>query len=127
MDIYHDYGNDLVVTPTGDLQPVDGITLSNQAITRRLLTIPISVANPPDYLQEPTFGAGTPVFIGELDSEQNYNKIKGLITAQILLEPTVAQTPPPEIELSGLPQGLQGTITYTYAATNEQVVLNFSI
>lgn len=126
MEIYQDFGNDLVITPNGDLQSVDGISLSNQRIVRRLLTVPITVANPPDYLQQPTYGAGLPQFIGQLDTSQIYNKIKGLIIAQMLEEETVAQTPPPDVQLSGLPNVLIGTITYTYAATNQQVVINFT-
>lgn len=127
MEIYHDYGNDLIVTPTGDLQSVDGITLSNQRIIRRLLTTPISVANPPDYLQQPTYGAGLPQFIGQPNTPQTYNKIKGLIIAQMYQEETVAQTPAPDIELTGLPKQLIGKISYNYAATNEQVIINFTI
>jgi hypothetical protein len=127
MEIYQDFGNDLVVTPTGDLQTADGITLSNQRIIRRLLTTPITVANPPDYLQNPTYGAGLPQFIGRINNTATYNEIKGLITSQMFQEETVAQTPPPEIELSGLPNQLNGKITYTYAATNQQVVINFTV
>jgi hypothetical protein len=125
MEIYQDYGNDLIVTPTGDLQSVDGLQLSNQRIMRRLLTAPITVSNVPDYLQAPTYGAGLPQFIGRLNTPQIYNEIKALITAQMYLEETVAQTPPPEITLFGLPGRLTGTITYTYAATNQQAVINF--
>lgn len=126
MEIYHEYGNDLVITPNGDLQSVSGIELSNQRIIRRLLTAPIEVANPPDYLQQPTYGAGLPSFIGRLNTPPVYNEIKALIIAQMYLEPTVAQTPPPDVQLEGLPNVLNGTITYTYAATNQQVVISFS-
>lgn len=127
MEIYQEFGNDLVVTPTGDLQTADGVDLSNQAIIRRLLTTPIAVSNPPDYLQQPTYGAGLPQFIGRLDTPQLYNEIKGLIIAQILLEPTVAQVPPPEVELNITPEYLEGRITYTYAVTNQQAVVSFRV
>ena len=126
MEIYQDYGNDLVVTATGDLQTADGITLSNQRIVRRLLTTPIAVANPPDYLQQPAYGAGLPQFIGQINTDQTYNKIKALITAQMYEEQTVSKIPPPTIELTGLPNKLTGTITYNYASTNQQVVINFT-
>ena len=127
MEIYQDFGNDLQVTTNGDLQSVDGVDLSNQRIIRRLLTTPITVSNPPDYLQNPTYGAGLPTFIGQRNTPEIYNKIKALIISQIYLEPTVSQNPPPEIELSGLTDTLNGTITYTYAATNQQVVVSFTI
>jgi hypothetical protein len=126
MEIYHEFGNDLVITPNGDLQTVDGIELSNQRIIRRLLTTPIAVANPPDYLQQPTYGAGLPQFIGQLDTPQIYNEIRALIISQMYLEETVSQTPPPDVQLTGLPNYLSGTITYTYAATNQQVVISFT-
>jgi hypothetical protein len=127
MEVYQEFGNDLVITLNGDLQTVDGIELSNQRIIRRLFTTPIAVANPPDYLQQPTYGAGLPQFIGRLNTPQTYNEIKGLIISQMYLEETVAQTPPPDIELQGLPNALVGTITYIYAPTNQQAVINFSL
>jgi hypothetical protein len=127
MEIYHEFGNDVVITVNGDLQTVDGVELSNQRIIRRLLTNPIVIANPPDYLQQPTYGAGLPQFIGRLNTPQTYNEIKALITAQMYLEETVLQTPPPVIELQGLPDSLSGTITYVYAPTNQQTVVSFSL
>jgi len=127
MEIFHDFGDDLIVTPTGDLQAAQGITLSKQRIIRRLLTIPIAIADSPDYLQQPTYGAGLPQFIGQINTPTLYSKIKGLIISQMYLEETVTQTPPPDIQLSGLPNQLVGTITYTYAATNQQAVISFTI
>jgi hypothetical protein len=126
MEVYQEFGNDLFINLNGDLQTVDGVELSNQRIIRRLFTTPITVANPPDYLQQPTYGAGLPQFIGRLNTPQTYNEIKGLIISQMYLEETVAQTPPPDIELQGLPYSLVGTITYIYAPTNQQAVINFT-
>lgn len=127
MEIYHDFGNDLVITANGDLQTADGIELSNQRIIRRLLTTPITVSNPPDYLQRPTYGAGLPQFIGQLNTPQIYNQIKSLIISQMYEEKTVSQTPPPDVQISGLPNYLSATITYNYAATNQQVVIAFTV
>lgn len=127
MEIYHEFGNDLVITLNGDLQTVDNVELSNQRIIRRLLTTPIAVANPPDYLQQPTYGAGLPQFIGRLNTPQTYTEIKALIISQMYLEPTVQQTPPPEIELQGLPDSLVCTITYIYAPSSQQAVINFTV
>jgi hypothetical protein len=125
MEIYQEFGNDLVVNENGDLQSVDGLELSNQRIIRRLMNMPISLSNPPDYLEDPTYGAGLPKFIGDPNTNKIYNQIKASITAQIYLEDTVAQNPAPVIDLTGLPDRLEGSITYTYIATNQQAVVSF--
>ena len=48
-DLYHLIDNDLTCSPTGDLQSVDGLTLGNQRVLRRLLTAPGSYFWQPDY------------------------------------------------------------------------------
>lgn len=121
MEIYQDFGNDLVLNAAGDLQVADGEVLSNQRIVRRLL------ANPLDYFWQPTYGAGLGQYIGEPENPQIYNKIKGLIIEQMFLEETVAQTPAPQIELSGLPNELNAKITYTYQPTTQQSVITLSL
>lgn len=130
-EIYQDYGNDLVLTSAGDLMFADGPTLSNQRIVRRLLTTPITVANPPDYLANPTYGAGLPQFIGKNNSPAIFDEIKRLIVSQMLLEQTVAQTPKPIVVLNSSGnntiQQLTAQITYTYIVTNQQLVVTVSI
>jgi len=127
MDIFQEYGNDLVIDNNGDLKVVDGIELSNQNIIRRLLTTPLSVSPNPDYMDHPDYGAGLPQFVGAINSPDTYEKIDGLITSNMLLEQSVSQTPPPEIELTGLPNQLNGTISYTNALTNTQVVIPIDV
>lgn len=131
-EIYQDYGNDVVLTAAGDLLTADGATLSNQRIIRRLLTTPISVANPPDYLANPTYGAGLPQFIGRNNSPALYDEIKRLIISQTLLEQTVAQNPLPTVVLTsqdqnGLIQQLSAAITYTNLLTNQQIVATVNV
>lgn len=131
-EIYQDYGNDVVLTAAGDLLTADGATLSNQRIIRRLLTTPISVANPPDYLANPTYGAGLPQFIGRNNSPALYDEIKRLIISQTLLEQTVAQNPLPTVVLTsqdqnGLIQQLSAAITYTNLLTNQQIVVTVNV
>jgi hypothetical protein len=127
MEIYQEYGNDLVVTATGDLLTADGGELTNQRIIRRLLTTPITVINPPDYLDEPTYGAGLPQFVGRPNSPEVEEEINGLVTSQMYLENTVAQNPPPEITITGLPDELNMQIKYTNLLTNQQAVISFSV
>jgi hypothetical protein len=121
MEIYQDFGNDLVVNQNGDLQVADGTTLSNQRVVRRLLT------NPGTYLWNPNYGAGLPQFIGDLNSSDNYQKIKGRITSQMYLEDSVSQVPPPDIELTSITNQLNGTINYTNSITNTQAVITLPV
>lgn len=127
MDVSQDYGNDLVIDNNGDLLTATGTTLANQNIIRRLLTTPISVSDNPDYTDNPTYGAGLPQFIGALNTPETYEQITGLIVSQMLLEQSVSQNPPPTVQLTGLPNKLEGIITYTNALTNEQVVIPLTI
>lgn len=126
MEIYQDYGNDLLVNANGDLQTADEEVLSNQRIIRRLITIPISVSPIPDYLQQPTYGCGLGQFIGQLLTPEIFNQITGLITSQMYLETSVAQNPPPVIQITGLPNIINCTITYNNLLTNKQSVINFT-
>lgn len=128
VNVAQDYGNDLTVdTSTGDLTITYGATLSEQNIIRRLLTAPISVANPPDFLQEPTYGAGLGQFVGNLSTPQIQNKILGLITSQMYLEPTVQQDPAPVIVLTPNGSQLNCQITYDNLLTNSQAVIAFTL
>lgn len=128
MEIFQEYGNDLVVnTVTGDLISVDGVELTRQRIIRRLLTSPIIVTNPPDYLENPTYGAGVAQFVGDIGTETVINKIKGLITSQMYLEQTVSQNPPPVITITSNQSQLNCVINYKELLTNTQTVINFTI
>lgn len=127
MEIYQDYGNDLIITIGGDLETADSTLLSNQRIIRRLLTTPISVNNPPDYLDHPNYGAGLPQFVGQNETPEIINKITGLILSNMFLEETVSQDPPPTIVITGLPEQINCSITYTNILTNSQAVLTFVV
>jgi hypothetical protein len=125
-EIYQDYGNDLVLDK-GDLAIASDELLSNQRIVRRLLTVPIEVFNPPDYLDHPTYGAGLGKFIGKNATTDVVNEIKGIITAQMYLEPTVGKNPAPKIEIAGLPNQLNCRIEYTNLLIDKQAVVQFSV
>ncbi len=121
MDIYHYFGNDIVTSPVGDLQTVDGITKGQQRILRRLLT------NPGAYIFHPTYGAGLPRFIGVPLSTSVYKEIQGLITSQIFLEQSVARSPAPVITLSANQTVLFCGIQYTDAGTLLPQYLTFQV
>lgn len=121
MEVFQEFGNDLQLTLQGDLQSVDGVTLSVQRVVRRLLT------NPGDYTMRPSYGAGLPRFIGESASPAIYGQIRGLITSNMYEEASVSQNPAPKIELSGLSTFLLCVITYTVVLPNTQVVVSLNV
>lgn len=117
-DLYHYWGNDLTVSATGDLLAVEGSVRGQQRVLRRLLT------NPGDYIFHPDYGAGLPARVGDT---LDIPKLRALIRGQMLLEEAVSSTPPPEITLQPIANGVSCRIQYTDAASGEPVVLSFSL
>lgn len=121
MDIYHYYGNDIVLNSAGDMMTVNGVIRSQQRILRRLLT------NPGDYWWHVNYGAGLPRFIGIALSQAVNQQIQGLITSQMFLEESVAKIPLPVISLQQVSSGIVVTINYTDAPTQTPQVLTFTL
>jgi phage baseplate assembly protein W len=121
--IYHFWGQDLELSLTGDLESATQITESDQAVLRRLLT------NPGEYIFHPDYGAGLPRYVGEDLSSERYNELVALVTGQMQLEDTVAQTPPPDVTFQADTAAgiLYCTIRYTWAQTGERRTLSFSV
>lgn len=120
-DLYHYFGGDLATGNTGDLLTVSGPTRTQQRLLRRLLT------NPGTYLAHPTYGAGLLQYIGK---PINVAEITAVISGQIALEASVAQSPAPQIvvqELANIPGGFSVQITYTDAETGTEDVLFFNV
>lgn len=117
-DLYHYWGTDLTADSTGDLQTVDGATLTQQRIIRRLMT------NPGEYIWQPDYGAGLPAKVGMVF---NAAEITGLIRGQILMESTVAKTPEPVITVTEIANGMAVQIQYTDALSNAPTLLNFDV
>lgn len=117
-DISHSYGGDLAFGSNGDLQPVTGLTFSQQRILRRLLT------NPGAYIWDPGYGAGLPQKIGEPYTLQ---EIDALIRGQMYLERSCARIPEPDITVTELAGGIAVQIIYTEADSSESLVLSFQI
>ena len=120
-DLSHFFGGDLSPGITGDLAPASGTIRGQQRVLRRLLT------NPGDYVFQPTYGAGLPQWIGRT---LDVGKVSALIRSHILLEDTVARTPPPVITVTALAAdqtALAVRIAYNDAATSTPVVLSFNV
>jgi len=117
-DLNHYIGGDLSVSPTGDIQQVDGITVTSQRILRRLLT------NPGDYIWHPTYGAGLGKKIGTV---LDVRAITALIRSQIFLEQSVARSPAPVITITPQPSGLSARIKYYDGSTGKLTTLAFDV
>ncbi|MBN3811705.1 phage tail protein [Paraburkholderia sp. Ac-20347] len=130
VDIYHYYGSDLQVSPSGDLLVADQSTTGTQRVYRRLLTNPAlsNTAGDPiasgDYTWHPDYGAGVPRKIG---SPGNVPATKALIRGQMLLEQAVARSPAPVIGLTQQNDLVSATIQYTDANTATPQLLSFDL
>lgn len=117
-DLYHFMGDDLSVSPTGDVLQVEGLDQTSQRILRRLLT------NPGDYIWHPNYGAGLGKKIGTLFDAK---AIEGLIRSQIFLEANVARVPAPVITVTPLQGGLSARIQYYDGSTGLLATLAFNV
>jgi phage baseplate assembly protein W len=120
-DLYHEWGQDLVPTSSGDFQTVDGVTLGTQRVLRRLLT------NPGDYIFHPTYGAGLPARVGTLLDTPG---LTALIRSQMFQEACVATTPLPTVNITQIADGsgsISVDITYTDAQSGQQASLSFDL
>ncbi len=121
-DIFHQWGSDLTIGPTGDLATASGSTLGQQRVLRRLLT------SPGDYIWQLDFGAGLARFIGQ---PGNALAIRAAIRSQISKETAVAAMPEPVIDIRFDPAGGSGTvyvdIRYADADTDQTQLLSFSM
>lgn len=103
------WGGDMALTPDGDIQTVAGDEEGVERIVRRLFTAQNS------YLWEPGYGCGLLLKIG---SPIPARTILGLIRSQIFQEAAVAQNPPPDIQVSEIPEGSgRQMITIAYQDT----------
>lgn len=128
-DLYHYYSNDVLGSPSGDLQRIDGITKGQQRVLRRLLTNPQEVRPdgsvlPADYIWHPDYGAGLGRFVG---SPQRIPELQALIKSQMLLEECVARIPAPVVKVTAIANGLSVDIKYTDADSNQPTSLNFNV
>lgn len=118
-DLDHLWGNDLALSPTGDLATADVPALTQQRVLRRLLT------NPGDYIWSIDYGAGLARFVGQPGTAA---AITAAIRGQIFKETAVAQTPAPVIGLQADQSGsIFVQIRYADAATSITQTLSFTV
>jgi hypothetical protein len=108
-DADHFYGNDLAVTPSGDIALVTKSQRTIQRIIRRVMTVPTD-ARGCAYPWQPEYGVGLGARIGEaLDSRG----IQRDFRTQMRLEASVQQVPSPVVTVDELNNGAAITVEYT--------------
>lgn len=118
-DVWHEFGSDLTVAPSGDIATSGGSNLSQQRILRRLLT------NPGDYIWQLDYGAGLGRFVGQPAAAQ---RIQGVLRAQLFAEPSVARSPEPAIDISADDAGVVAVqIRYSDATNSSTQLLYFTL
>ncbi len=117
-EVAHFWGGDLQLSATGDLARVSDAERSKQRVLRRLLT------NPGSYLSHVGYGAGVPSKVGAV---LDLGKIKALVRGQMLLEASVAKSPPPSVEVFQIADGVQVNVSYIALPTRQPATLSFSV
>lgn len=119
-DIAHVWGQDLQLSPSGDLARSNGVARTRQRLLRRVLT----AQNGEEYIWEPDYGAGAPQQIGQnLDP----GKLKAIFAGQLALEASVAKTPVPIITVTAIPGGVAVAVQYWTLADKQPVSLSFNL
>ena len=121
MELYQEYGFDIQLLPNSQLELVGEPLQTQQRILRRLMTSPES------YLFAPEYGAGLGLYIGQNLSVALEHQIIGVIRAQMFMENTVAQSPPPAVSLSQNGTQLTVSITYALKASGNVYTLSFTV
>lgn len=118
-DLWHQFGADLAIGPTGDIATTAGTEATQQRVLRRLLT------NPGDYIWQSLYGAGLGRFVGQPAATR---RIQGVIRGQIFSEASVARSPEPVIDISTTPNGIvTAQIRYSDPVSDATQLLSFSV
>lgn len=125
-DLAHWWGNDINAAANADILTVSGDTRSQQRVFRRLMTNPADDANnlPADYPTHPDYGAGLPRFVGSLATA---DQIAAVCIGQMILEESVAPTPPPTAKVKRITDGLSVSLSYSDAVSGQPVTLAFNV
>lgn len=120
-DLWLDWGGDFIASADGDLLLAADVDEANQAIVRRLFT---AVKG---YVFHPEYGAG---LLQKIGTPGNATAIQAIVSSQIVLEASVAPSPPPVTtvtEASTNPGLFVISINYTTAKTGEPTSLSFTV
>lgn len=121
-DLFHQWGSDLALGPTGDLALVSDQLLGQQRVLRRLLT------NPGDYIWQLDYGAGLGRFVGAPASPLH---VRAVVRGQIFKETAVAPFPEPVIDVVPMPAGDSTTlyinVRYSDSRSGQVASVGFSV
>jgi len=119
-DLFHWWGQDLSLTPSGDLALSDGLMKDNQRIFRRLCTNGgQSGAHVAEYMFHPEYGGSAPWYVGQHPDEAT---LEGVVRSQMYQETAVAHDPEPIITPNVNPNGTFSiNIQYVDASTGNAV------
>jgi hypothetical protein len=118
-DLHMSWAGDLSISPTGDIEVVTGPAMGTERVLRRLLT------NPADYIWHPEYGAGLARFVG---GPMDAAGTEALIRQQVQLEPAVASSPEPVIDVQPDPGGsLAVQIRYADAETAQAAAFTIDL
>ena len=129
-DIDHLWGNDINLSPAGDIAVTDGTNLGVERIIRRLMTRGDNAAGvnemgyTGEYIWHPSYGASLTQRVG---GALNIPLIKSKIQSQIKKESAVAKLPLPVITITPFLNGASVSIVYTDASTSQQQTLSFNV
>lgn len=120
QDVAHLWSGDISASSSGDLLLVSGLQRSQQRILRRLMT------NPNSYIGQSNYGGGLPQFIG---TTADPAEVAAVTRAQMLLEDSVAKSPPPVVTVNQSPgqNAISESIQYTDAPSLAPTVLAFTV
>ena len=121
-DINHFWGQDLQLSPTGDLGLVSGTQRGQQRLLRRFLT------NPGGYVFQSPYGGGVLAAIG---NPENQGTLVSVLRSQALMEDSVAQRPPPTVSVNPAQTdtavgAIAVSVAYTDTPSNAPTVLAFT-
>lgn len=118
-DLALTFGDDLSVSPTGDLALAKSSALTQQRVLRRLLT------NQGDYIWQLNYGAGLGQFVGQPGVTAT---ITGVARGQLTQESRIASTPAPQISAAADQAGtVTLSIRYSDASTGQTGALSLPI
>lgn len=121
-DMNHWWGQDLVLSPSGDISTADGLNKDNQRIFRRLCTNGgDSGGHVAEYLFHPHYGGSAPWYVGRTTDTPT---LEGIIRSQMYMEDSVSHNPEPVITPNMNPDGtFQVNINYVNAGNGQNVPL----
>lgn len=117
-DIGHLWGQDIRISPTGDLAVVSLADRSKERVLRRLLT------NGGEYIDHQDYGAGAGQQVGQI---ANVSAITSLVAGQMKREATVSQVVSPVVSVTPVAKGVAVSVSYLSAPDQTPAALSFTV